>query len=77
MNAKKLAKKLEKKTQQIIEDVACECDKPIHYILCGHGSASVEVSYHKVDIEKLDILSQDGKIHTGYLSHECSKKGRE
>ena len=73
MNPKLLAKKLEKKTQQIIEKCTCECGKPINYILCGHGSASVEVHYEKTNTERINILSQDGKSHSGFISHKCKE----
>lgn len=74
MNEKKLQQKLEKKTQQIIDGATCIiCDKPVVYILTGHGCAGKELEYMECDIPSMTFFTQDGKSYFGYKLHKCNK----
>jgi hypothetical protein len=71
MNTKKLQQKLEKKTQEIIENAPClKCGKEIHYILMGGGNAG-EKHYVAVETTKHCVIQQNGELHEGYDKHKC------
>ena len=82
MNKKVLLKKLEKKTQEIIEGAQCDiCGKPIIYILLaiqrdGAGMSS-ERKYSKFKSKRIMITNQQGERREGYLEHECATKPKQ
>ena len=74
MNAKVLAKKLAKKTEQIIRGATCEhCGKEINYILRGHGG-QMPLWYQATELEQVIVVNQNGAGYQGYMVHDCESK---
>lgn len=79
INRHKLAKKLEKKIQEIIEDVECEgCGNQISYVLVDTSTVhEYSKVYREVEVDRITVFDQKGIVFKGYPTHNCKEDDGE